>query len=260
MMTQEMRRTALIREMLNETPAWQNTPMPQTPEEQKQLLRALFNIRPAKPASNKFIEIQDAYLQEEIANRGIVDAQTLPTVKKNDRIVLWQGDITRLKCGAIVNAANSALLGCFHPNHACIDNFIHTYAGVQLRLKCNEIMQTQGHKEPTGCAKITPGYNLPAQYVLHTVGPIVDSQVTDEHKRLLASCYRECLRVAAENGVKSVAFCCISTGVFHFPQELAASIATDTVTNFLNEHPDFERVIFNVFKDKDLLIYNELLN
>ena len=170
---------------------------------------------------------------------------------------LWRGDITTLEVDAIVNAANSALLGCFSPNHGCIDNAIHTFAGVQLRLACHAIMQAQGHEEPTGTAKITPGFNLPARYVLHTVGPIVSGRLSDTHCDLLASCYESCLKLAAENSLKSVAFCCISTGVFGFPQKEAARIAVDTVTAFQKEHPI--DVVFNVFKEADLRLYQALL-
>ena len=170
---------------------------------------------------------------------------------------LWQGDITTLETDAIVNAANSALLGCFSPNHACIDNAIHTYAGVQLRLACHELMQAQGHEEPTGAAKITPGFNLPAKYVLHTVGPIVSGRLSERHCDLLASCYESCLDLAAKYGLHSVAFCCISTGVFGFPQKEAAEIAVETVAAFQKDHPI--DVVFNVFRESDLRIYQALL-
>ena len=174
-------------------------------------------------------------------------------------ICLWRGDITTLRCDAIVNAANSALLGCFCPNHGCIDNAIHTYAGMQLRLACKEIMDAQGHEEPTGTAKLTPAYNLPCRYVLHTVGPIVRGRVTQEDEQLLASCYRSCLDLAAEHAVQSVAFCCISTGEFRFPNELAAQIATGTVSSHEAIRQGRIRVIFNVFKEQDEAIYKRLL-
>ena len=174
-------------------------------------------------------------------------------------LYLWQGDITKLSCGAIVNAANSGLTGCYVPNHACIDNCIHTYAGVQLRLDCAEIMEKQGHEEPTGQAKLTRAYNLPCSFVLHTVGPIVTGEPTKEDEQLLASCYRSCLSLAEENGVKSIAFCCISTGVFHFPNERAAEIAIDTVRQYKSETGSEMKVIFNVFKDLDKEIYERLL-
>ena len=172
--------------------------------------------------------------------------------------MFYQSDITTLKCDAIVNAANSQMLGCFSPCHGCIDNIIHTMAGVQLRLACHELMQKQGHEEPTGQAKITPGFNLPARHVLHTVGPIVDGPLTREHEQLLASCYRSCLRLAAESGCESIAFCCISTGVFMFPNQRAAEIAVETVRNWLDETGSGMKVVFNVYKDLDLKIYTEL--
>ena len=184
---------------------------------------------------------------------------TLPAVPSDARIVLWQGNITRLNADAIVNAANSALLGCFIPCHRCIDNAIHSAAGLQLRAACEELIKRQGHPEPTGAAKITAGYNLPARHVLHTVGPIVHGALTEEHRQLLASCYRSCLTLAAKNELKSVAFCCISTGEFHFPNDAAAEIAVREVRDFLTMPSSIERVVFNVFKDADLHIYERLL-
>ena len=191
--------------------------------------------------------------------KGITDADSLTPCPVSSRIVLWQGDITTLRCDAIVNAANSQLLGCFQPCHSCIDNIIHTMSGVQLRLACHGIMQKQGHEEPTGQAKITPGFNLPAKYVLHTVGPIIDDEVTPEAEALLASCYLSCLELAEQHNLHSVAFCCISTGVFRFPPDLAAEIAIRTVKEFLQKETGIQRVIFNVFKDSDLEIYQRLL-
>ena len=164
-----------------------------------------------------------------------------------------------MKVDAIVNAANSQMLGCFVPCHGCIDNAIHTFAGMQLRLECDRIMKAQGHLEPTGQAKITPGYNLPARYILHTVGPVVDGPLTPQHEAELASCYESCLALAAENHLESVAFCCISTGVFCFPNHRAAEIAAQTVRDFLAKDTSVKRVVFNVFKDLDLAIYEELL-
>lgn len=172
---------------------------------------------------------------------------------------MWRGDITTLKIDAIVNAANSALRGCFVPCHSCIDNIIHTYAGVQLRLDCDTIMNEQGYEEPTGQAKITPAYNLPSRYVIHTVGPIVSGKLTKKHCRQLADCYCSCLGLAAENGLKSIAFCCISTGEFHFPQQKAAEIAVKTVREYLKQDTSIERVVFNVFKPEDQEIYREIL-
>ena len=174
-------------------------------------------------------------------------------------IYLWQGDITTLRCDAIVNAANSQLLGCFVPCHGCIDNAIHSFAGVQLRLACQQLMQREGHEEGTGEAKITPAFNLPCRYVLHTVGPIIYGSVTETDRKLLADCYRSCLELASAYGLRSVAFCCISTGEFHFPNRLAAEIAIKTVGEWQKENPGQMEVIFNVFKDNDYKIYQQLL-
>lgn len=177
----------------------------------------------------------------------------------DDRIYLWQGDMSTLKVDSAVNPANSALLGCFVPLHNCLDNILGSAAGVSLRLACSCIMEEQGHEEPTGQAKITPGYNLPCKYVIHTVGPIVQHRLTKEHEELLASCYRSCLNLAEENGLKSIAFCCIFTGVFMFPNQRAAEIAVETVKNWLDETGSQIKVIFNVFKDIDYLFYKNLL-
>ena len=252
-MTQQERRIYLIGELLSEQPKYRNIEIPQNEQEQKRLLRSLMNIRPPRHIGEDFLTVQDAYLQEETARKGVTDISDLTPVESG--IYLWQGDITTLKCGAIVNAANSGMTGCYSPCHGCIDNAIHTFAGVQLRQKCAEIMALQGHDEPTGRAKITPAYNLPCDYILHTVGPIVRGNVTDNDREQLASCYRECLKIAQENGIKSVAFCCISTGEFHFPNDLAAEIAIKAVKEFKKN----TRVIFNVFKDDDRRIYQRLL-
>ena len=224
---------------------------------QKRLLRSLFNIRMPQPVSPDFLKVQDAYLQEETRRKGITQLVDLQPVQEG--IYLWQGDITTLRCDAIVNAANSQMLGCFAPCHGCIDNAIHTYAGVQLRLACGELMQQQGHEEETGKAKITPGFNLPCRYVLHTVGPIVGGRLTKRDQQLLASCYRSCLELAEQNNVKSIAFCCISTGEFHFPNEKAAEIAIQTVKEYRERTYSKMEVIFNVFKETDLNIYRKLL-
>ena len=259
-MNQNERRRRLILSLLEEMPQYQYPVFPFTAERQWRLLRSLMNVRPPKPAAEEFLQIQDAFLKEMTAEKGITDADCLPPCAGDERLVLWQGDITTLRCDAIVNAANSQLLGCFSPCHGCIDNIIHTMSGVQLRLACHELMQAQGHEEPTGQAKITPGFNLPANYVLHTVGPIIDGEVTPEAEALLASCYRSCLSLAAENGCRSVAFCCISTGVFRFPPDSAARIAVRTVREFLEKKSCVRRVIFNVFRDSDLEIYRRLLD
>ena len=252
-MTQREKREFLIQKLIDEQPRYRDLQIPVNEAEQKTLLRSLLNVRPPYPVEEDFLTVQDAYLQEETARKGITDVIDLTPVEPG--ICLWQGDITTLKCGAIVNAANSQMLGCFCPCHGCIDNAIHTYAGVQLRLACAELMQKQGHEEPTGQAKITPAYNLPCEYVLHTVGPIISGGVTEKDRELLASCYRSCLELAQQNGIKSVAFCCISTGEFHFPNQEAAKIAVDTVRQYKGD----TEVIFNVFKDVDYKIYREYL-
>ena len=203
--------------------------------------------------------MQDALLSAEREEKGVVEVAGLPERPGRPGIVLWQGDITRLRADAIVDADNNRLLGCFVPCHGCIDNAIHSAAGLQLRDECHQLMERQGHPEPTGRAKLTKGYNLPARYVLHTVGPIIQSRVTRQDRELLASCYRSCLELAAERGLRSVAFCCISTGEFHFPNELAAQIAIQTVREWQQKNPDKIKVIFNVFKDNDYEIYNRLL-
>ena len=256
-MNQSERRLFLIQSLLRERPSCQKQIIPTDAERQKILLRGLMNVRNPHPISPEFLEIQDTYLWEETAKKGITDIRDLPPMQPG--LYLWQGDITTLKCDAIVNAANSGLTGCYIPNHRCIDNAIHTYAGVELRLACEAIIRAQGHPEPTGRAKITPAFNLPCKYVLHTVGPIIGSQVTGRDKSLLASCYRSCLELAAMYDLESVAFCCISTGEFHFPNNLAAEIAVSTVKEFLKQQTSVKKVIFNVFKDLDRQIYRRLL-
>ena len=216
-----------------------------------------FNIRMPRPVSREFLTVQDAYLQEEIRRKGITDFADLRPVQEG--IYLWQGDITTLRCDAIVNAANGGMLGCFVPCHGCIDNAIHTFAGVQLRLACAELMKRQRHEEETGRAKITPAFNLPCRYVLHTVGPVVSGLLTEKDKDLLTSCYLSCLELAEQNHIKSIAFCCISTGEFHFPNEKAAEIAIETVREWQRKNPGRIEVIFNVFKDCDYEIYKKLL-
>lgn len=258
-MTQDERREYLIQYLLKEEIPFGRQNIPTDKQGQENLLRSLMNVRPPRPISNDFLKIQDEYLTERNIERGITDIDTLAPVKSDSRLYIWQGDITTLKCDAIVNACNSQMLGCFSPMHACIDNFIHTYAGMELRLKMHEIMAKQGHEEETGKAKITSGYNLPTKYILHTVGPIIQWKVTKEDEDLLASCYTECLKLAADTGVESIAFCCLSTGVFRFPQQRAAEIATNTVKQYLNKDSRIKKVIFNVFKDEDLKIYSGLL-
>lgn len=256
-MNQSEKRRFLIQSLLKERPEYRDLSIPAEPESQRQLLRGLMNIRAPQNANADFLKTQDEYLQGETAAKGITDIDDLTPIQPG--LYLWQGDITTLKCDAIVNAANSGMTGCYIPNHRCIDNAIHTFAGVELRLACEELMEQQGYPEPTGQAKITPAFNLPCRYVLHTVGPIISGRVKAEDKELLASCYRSCLELAAENSLESMAFCCISTGEFHFPNEQAAEIAVATVKEFLKKQTSVRRVIFNVFKDLDKEIYARLL-
>ena len=256
-MTHQEQRLYLLRELLAEAP--RRIPIPVDEQGQKDLLRALMNVRAPKPIGQDFLNIQDEYLSAERNLRGVVDGCSLPSIPSNPHIVLWQGDITTLKVDAIVNAANSKLRGCFYPCHSCIDNIVHSRSGIQLRLLCDDIMNRQGYDEPTGKAKITPAFNLPSRYILHTVGPIVSGRATQQDRALLASCYRAYLTLAVQKGCKSIAFCCISTGEFHFPNEEAAGIAIAAVENFLRNGNEPIRVIFDVFKDVDLRIYQKLL-
>ena len=256
-MHQSEKRQFLIRSLLKECPEYRDMGIPADTNSQRQLLRGLMNIRAPRRTDAAFLKTQDEYLQGETAAKGITDIADLAPIQPG--LYLWQGDITTLRCDAIVNAANSGMTGCYIPNHRCIDNAIHTFAGVELRLACAELMEQQGYPEPTGQAKITPAFNLPCRYVLHTVGPIIGGRVTKKDKELLASCYRSCLELAAENGLGSVAFCCISTGEFHFPNEQAAQIAVETVKEFLKKQTSVKKVIFNVFKDLDKAIYEKLL-
>ena len=256
-MNQNERRLFLIRSLLNERLEYRDWRIPQDVSDQKLLLRGLLNVRPAQVCNPEFLRVQDAYLRQATAEKGITDCSALSPVQPG--LYLWQGDITTLKCDAIVNAANSGMTSCYAPNHRCIDNAIHTFAGVQLRLACAEIMERQGCPEPTGQAKITPAFNLPCRYILHTVGPIVDESPTERDCAQLESCYRACLTLAAENRLESIAFFCISTGEFHFPNEQAAQIAVQTVKTFLNQKSSVKKVIFNVFKDLDREIYARLL-
>lgn len=244
--------------LLAENPKYNKLEIPNGIDKQFNLYRSLVNVRMPESISKEYTAIENAYLKEEIKKKGITHINKL--IPFRDDIYLWQGDITTLNADAIVNAANNQLWGCFCPCHACIDNCIHTFAGVRLRLKCNEIMQAQGFNEPTGKAKITPAYNLPSKYVIHTVGPIINGKLTEEDKALFASCYRECLKLADENNLNSIAFCCISTGEFHFPNDKAAQIAVDTVKKYKAVTNSKIKVIFNVFKDKDYKIYRKLLS
>lgn len=255
-MTQEERLNYLIDGLLAEGPRERFSQLAENGDTWRRF-RSLVNIRPPRPIFADWLAVQDAFLQEDIAGQGITEAADLAPAA--DRLCLWRGDITTLRADGIVNAANSGLLGCFAPCHLCIDNAIHTFAGVQLRLACAQIIARQGCAEPAGRAKITPAFNLPARYVLHTVGPIVSGSPTPEDECQLASCYRSCLELAQEHGVRSLAFCCISTGVFHFPNDRAAAIAVQTVREYQKHNPDAMKVIFNVFTDADESIYQNLL-
>lgn len=245
----------LINYLLSERSELGEVRIPDSEDRRFRLYRSLVNIRPAVKADDEYLKAEDEFLKAQIAGKGITDIADLHPIQNG--VYLWKGDITTLKCGAIVNAANSQLLGCFQPCHSCIDNCIHTFSGVRLRYKCGQIMLAQGHEEPAGKAKITPAYNLPCGYVIHTVGPIIRGRLTQEHCSLLKSCYTSCLELAVQNGTKSIAFCCISTGVFGFPQKEAAEIAVNTIKEFRRNN-DIE-VIFNVFTEKDYEIYSRLL-
>lgn len=282
-MTHEEERVWLIEKLKAENPGYRKIPVPADEQTQKDFLRMLMNVRMPHPISAEFREIQDAYLRKENFMKGIVNEKMIEPCSLDPRLCIWQGDITRLGVDAITNAANSGMAGCYQPLHNCIDNCIHSAAGIELRNECARIMNLQGHEEPTGQAKITPGYCLPARYVLHTVGPIVQGPLTDEHRDLLRSSYRSCLGLAEKNGLRSVAFCCISTGVFMFPAEEAAHIAVETVRDYLDEqdrrysevssyigsgagqtadgdtYKGIEKVIFNVFSDRDRQIYENIL-
>ena len=254
-MTQNERLLSLIEYLLSERRDSGSVSVPHSDDERFQLYRSLINIRPPQPVTDEYLKIQDEYLQELSKERGIV--RISDTEYMGGDLYLWQGDITRLAADTIVNAANSEMLGCFHPCHNCIDNCIHTYAGIQLREECSRLMAEQGHEEPTGQAKITRGYNLPAKHILHTVGPIVSGGLKKSQEYALANCYRNCLTLAAEKAIVSIAFCCISTGVFGFPQERAAEIAIGTVKRY---KPKGMKVIFNVYRDEDERRYRTLLS
>lgn len=256
-MDQNEKRRYLIKRLLNEKPEYFNMEIPENTIEQRQLLRSLMNVRMPKKIDSEFLDIQNQYLQEINREKQVVSIDGIREVKPD--IYLWKGDITRLKVGAIVNAANSGMTGCYQPCHNCIDNCIHTYAGVQLRNYCSQIMENQGHGEPTGQAKITPAFNLPCDYVIHTVGPIVRGRLVPDNEEKLKSCYKSCLKIADENNVESIAFCCISTGVFGFPNQRAAEIAIETVINYKRTTDSKIKVIFNVFKKEDEKLYRKLL-
>jgi O-acetyl-ADP-ribose deacetylase (regulator of RNase III) len=254
-MTHDEKRRYLLEALLQER--GEPSRIPADAESQQKLLRALLNVRQPAPVSDAFLQVQDEYLAERLAQRGVTDSADL--VSTAEGLCLWRGDITTLKADGIVNAANSAMLGCFVPCHGCIDNAIHTYAGVQLRLALAQLMKKQGREEPVGRAQITPAFNLPSRYVLHTVGPMVPGRLTSHHEYQLASCYRACLALADENHLKSLAFCCIYTGEFLFPRFRAAEIALDTVRNYRAQTQSKMKVIFNVFQKCDEQIYRRLL-
>ena len=255
-MNQDQRRKSLIEALLIEEN--QNINIPKDQPSQEIVLRSLMNLRMPKKASDVFLEIQDAYLQERLKEKGITDIKDLRPIK--DGLYLWKGDITTLKCDAIVNAANSQMLGCFIPNHRCIDNAIHTFAGVKLREECAHLMNSLGREADTGEAFLTNAYNLPSKYIIHTVGPIVGYILTEQNKRDLERCYLSCLKLAESKHLESIAFCCISTGEFHFPNDEAAKIAIHTVLKYKEETGSKMKVIFNVFKELDYDIYKRLLN
>lgn len=274
MNTQEKRLEYLLDKFKEDSVRYKDLEVEQDYGSRRMALRSLMNIRLPKKLSGEVLRVQDEFLTEEAEEKGIVGLSDMKTIREayggkhpfGDKISLWQGDITRLSVGAIVNAANSQMLGCFIPCHGCIDNAIHSAAGIQLRAECDEKMREKrsrygrDYEEPTGRAMLTGAYNLPAQYVIHTVGPIVSFSLTEKLKRDLRDCYENVMKCCIENGIRSVAFNCISTGEFHFPNDKAACIAVDTVTEMLEGYGEhFDRVIFNVFKDIDLKLYEELL-
>jgi O-acetyl-ADP-ribose deacetylase (regulator of RNase III) len=262
--TQEQRLDYLVEEFKRDSGEYKDLPTPADQEGKRRILRSLMNIRMPRVMSDEVLKVQDEYLSGRAEEKGVVRLSDIPVIC--DGLSIWQGDITRLAVDAIVNAANSQMLGCFVPMHTCIDNCIHTYAGVQLRAECDRQMKQlrakygRDYEQPTAVPMLTEGYNLPAKKVIHIVGPIVEGPLTEEHERQLADCYMNTLNMCVENGLRSVAFCCISTGVFHFPADRAAELAVRTVAEWLDEHGDrMDRVIFNVFSDKDRTIYERIL-
>jgi len=263
-MTQEQRLDTLVEAFKADSVQYKDLQTPEDNEGKRRILRSLMNIRLPRKLDDSVLALQDEYLRERIRENGIVELGEIPVIRYG--ISIWQGDITRLAVDAIVNAANSQMLGCFIPMHTCIDNCIHTFAGVQLRAECGRQMDRlrirygRDYEQPTAVPMLTDGYNLPAKKIVHIVGPIVEGGLTDALEKDLADCYRNTLDLCAENGLRSVAFCCISTGVFRFPNRRAAEIAVETVSQWLDEHKGcIERVIFNVFKDEDKAYYEELL-
>ena len=271
---QEERLDYLLEEFKKDSVWYKDLEVGRNYQEKRRALRSLMNIRMPGAMAPEVLEVQDEFLREEAAEKGIVTLEEIPTAARQygsrksfgDKISVWQGDITRLQVGAIVNAANSQMLGCFHPCHGCIDNAIHSAAGIELREACSQYMEHRKvqygkeYEEPTGRAVLTEGYNLPAEYVIHTVGPIVYGSLTKKLKEDLRNCYKNILKCCVEHGIRSVAFCCISTGEFHFPNDEAARIAVAEVRKYLEKHQeDFDRVIFNVFKDVDRELYEDLV-
>jgi len=261
---QDERLDYLVEEFKADSDEYKDLQTPNSREDKRRILRSLMNIRMPRELFSEVMKVQDEYLTERAAEKGVVNLSDIPVIR--DGLSIWQGDITRLSVDAIVNAANSQMLGCFVPMHTCIDNCIHTYAGVQLRAECNRKMNElrirfgRDYEQPTAVPMLTDAYNLPANKVIHIVGPIVQYRLTPELEKDLENCYRNTLDMCAENGLKSVAFCCISTGVFHFPNKRAAEIAVKTVSEWLCDNPGkVERVIFNVFKDEDKAIYEKLI-
>lgn len=241
--------------LLHEMPEYQKEGLkfPKNQEEQTRLFRSLLNLRPPMPLTAEYLEIESHYLTQQTREKGVVTLADLTPVQ--DHLYLWQGDITRLGVDGIVNACNSGLLGCFHPCHGCIDNAIHSCAGAQLRDACHKLMVAQGCEEPVGLAKITDGYHLPCGFVIHTVGPIVSGELRESHCVALANCYTSALALAVSHNLKSIAFCCISTGEYQFPNQRACEIAVSTVRQFLAQSNHEIKVIFNVFKQIDLELY-----
>ena len=262
--TQEQRLDYLLEEFKSDSKKYKNMEIPNDIIKKQQMLRSLMNIRMPKKMPDEVIKVQDEYLSYRAKEKGIVKLSDIPLIK--DNLSIWQGDITRLEVDAIVNAANSQMLGCFLPMHICIDNQIHTFAGIQLRDECNQQMNKlrekygENYEQPTAIPMLTDAYNLPAKNVIHIVGPIVYDKLTQNLEKNLEDCYTNTLDMCLENGLKTVAFCCISTGVFNFPNQRAAQIAVDTVEKWSLIHPDkMDRIIFNVFKDEDKKYYEKLL-
>ena len=262
---QEKRLSYLVDKFKEDSKDYKYIRVPNNIEEKKRILRSLMNIRMPKQMSDDVLEVQNAYLKECIEENGIVQIDSINEIKHG--ISIWQGDITRLAVDAIVNAANSQMLGCFIPMHTCIDNCIHSYAGVQLREECNQLMQAlrkqygNDYEQPTAVPMITDAYNLPAKKVIHVVGPIIENELNSTLEKQLMGCYWNVLEMCAEYHLKTVAFCCISTGIFRFPNQRAAELAVKTVEKWLECNPDkMERVIFNVFKNDDKAIYKQLLS